>query len=101
MSAPNPRPSGPSRQNEYFLPRDGIEREVISTDIYRYLGNDAVLRIGTYEVGFPAAAMENCDQVHGIKQPLTHHQLPYIVPRLWNINSGLLHYGVPKLNTGG
>ncbi len=39
-----------SRQNEYFVPRDGIDREVITADICRYLGNDALVRPGTYEV---------------------------------------------------
>lgn len=39
-----------SRQNEYFVPRDGIDREVISADICRYLGNDALVRPGHYEV---------------------------------------------------
>jgi hypothetical protein len=38
------------RMNEYFLPRDGIDREVIQADICRYLGNDALVRPGTYEV---------------------------------------------------
>ncbi|KAI8675430.1 hypothetical protein NCS57_00444200 [Fusarium keratoplasticum] len=37
------------RQNEYFVPRDGIDREVISADICRYLGNDALVRPGHYE----------------------------------------------------
>ncbi|KAI2622088.1 hypothetical protein GGS21DRAFT_541612 [Xylaria nigripes] len=37
------------RQNEYFVPRDGIDREVITADICRYLGNDALVRPGTYE----------------------------------------------------
>lgn len=39
-----------SRQNEYFVSRDGIDREVISADICRYLGNDALVRPGHYEV---------------------------------------------------
>lgn len=39
-----------NRQNEYFVPRDGIDREVITADICRYLGNDALVRPGTYEV---------------------------------------------------
>ncbi|KAJ2901852.1 hypothetical protein MKZ38_001331 [Zalerion maritima] len=38
-----------SRQNEYFVPRDGIDREVITADICRYLGNDALVRPGTYD----------------------------------------------------
>jgi hypothetical protein len=32
------------------VPRDGIDREVISADICRYLGNDALVRPGHYEV---------------------------------------------------
>ncbi|KAK0717190.1 hypothetical protein B0T26DRAFT_602787, partial [Lasiosphaeria miniovina] len=38
-----------TRQNEYFVPRDGIDREVITSDICRYLGHDALVRPGTYE----------------------------------------------------
>ncbi|KAI1489996.1 hypothetical protein F5X96DRAFT_670116 [Biscogniauxia mediterranea] len=38
-----------NRQNEYFVPRDGIDREVITADICRYLGNDALVRPGNYE----------------------------------------------------
>lgn len=41
---------GAIRQNEYFVPRDGIDREVISADITRYLGNNALVRPGHYEV---------------------------------------------------
>ncbi|KAL1854072.1 hypothetical protein Daus18300_011570 [Diaporthe australafricana] len=37
------------RQNEYFIPRNGIDREVIAADIRPYLGNDAKVRPGTYE----------------------------------------------------
>ncbi|KAG5752617.1 hypothetical protein H9Q70_004755 [Fusarium xylarioides] len=44
-----PTTSGTGRQNEYFVPRDGIDREVISADICRYLGNDALVRPGHYE----------------------------------------------------
>ncbi|KKA18677.1 Transcription factor RfeG [Rasamsonia emersonii CBS 393.64] len=33
---------GLERQNEYFIPGDGISREVIQADICRYLGNDAL-----------------------------------------------------------
>ncbi|KAF5597623.1 zinc finger transcription factor ace1 [Fusarium subglutinans] len=40
---------GTGRQKEYFLPRDGIAREVIAADICRYLGNDALVRPGHYE----------------------------------------------------
>ncbi|KAJ9160857.1 hypothetical protein NKR19_g2882 [Coniochaeta hoffmannii] len=49
-NAPPPTASaGSARQNEYFVPRDGIDREVITADICRYLGNDALVRPGTYE----------------------------------------------------
>jgi len=37
------------RTNEYFVPKDGIDREVITADICRYLGNDALVRPGKYE----------------------------------------------------
>lgn len=40
-----------SRTHEYFVPKDGIDREVITADICRYLGNDALVRPGDYEVG--------------------------------------------------
>jgi hypothetical protein len=43
-------PPSSNRQNEYFVPRDGIDREVITADICRYLGNDALVRPGVYEV---------------------------------------------------
>jgi hypothetical protein len=43
-------PPAQARQNDYFVPRDGIDREVITSDICRYLGNDALVRPGTYEV---------------------------------------------------
>ncbi|KAG0649077.1 hypothetical protein D0Z07_4371, partial [Hyphodiscus hymeniophilus] len=37
-----------SRTNEYFVPREGIDREVVTADICRHLGNDALVRPGTY-----------------------------------------------------
>ncbi|CAK7234444.1 hypothetical protein SCUCBS95973_008938 [Sporothrix curviconia] len=43
-----PPPTNAPRQNEYFVPRDGIDREVITADICRYLGNDALVRPGTH-----------------------------------------------------
>ncbi|KAL0937907.1 transcription factor [Colletotrichum truncatum] len=42
-------PPTSGRSNEYFVPRDGIDREVITADICRYLGNDALVRPGHYE----------------------------------------------------
>ena len=38
------------RRNQYFVPGEGIKREVISADICKYLDNDAVVRPGTFEV---------------------------------------------------
>lgn len=38
-----------NRPNEYFIPRDGIDREVITADITRYLGNDALVKPGIFE----------------------------------------------------
>lgn len=32
----------------YFVVKDGIDREVITADICRYLGNDAMVRPGTF-----------------------------------------------------
>ena len=46
--------TGP-RQNEYFIPGDGISREVIQADICRYLGNDALVRPGNHNVRFPTS----------------------------------------------
>lgn len=43
-------PPSSIRSHEYFVPRDGIDREVITADICRYLGNDALVRPGSYEV---------------------------------------------------
>ena len=40
----------PERQNEYFVPGEGISREVIQADICRYLGNDALVRPGVHQV---------------------------------------------------
>jgi hypothetical protein len=37
-----------SRQTTFFVEGTGIDREVITTDICRYLGNDALVRPGEY-----------------------------------------------------
>lgn len=37
------------RKNEYFVPKEGIDREVITADICRYLGPDALVRPGNYQ----------------------------------------------------
>ena len=43
-----------SRSNQWFVPGEGIAREVITADIQRYLGPDALVRpgagTGDYEV---------------------------------------------------
>ena len=44
------RNAGIRSANEYFVPKDGIDREVITADICRYLGDDALVRPGAYEV---------------------------------------------------
>ena len=36
-----------SRMNQWFVPGEGIAREVITADIQRYLGPDALVRPGT------------------------------------------------------
>jgi hypothetical protein len=37
------------RQNVYFIPEDGIIREVIQADICVYLGNDALVKPGIHQ----------------------------------------------------
>lgn len=60
-----------NRQNEYFVPRDGIDREVITADICRYLGNDALVRPGNYDdrgrviQGYYITAYRNLTTVRG------------------------------------
>lgn len=69
VSVQKPRESWPCRKsgavqsrlnrlNEYFVPRDGIDREVIAADITRYLGNDALVRPGTFENKEDGCAMQ-------------------------------------------
>jgi hypothetical protein len=36
----------PDAVRQWFVPAEGIERQVISADIQRYLGNDATVRPG-------------------------------------------------------
>lgn len=50
-----------NRTNEYFVPKDGIDREVITADICRYLGNDALVRPGNYEVAILFASASPFD----------------------------------------
>lgn len=44
VSRDEPRPN----YNEYFLPGEGIDREVIQSEICRYLGQDATCKPGTH-----------------------------------------------------
>lgn len=44
-------PANNHRQTEYFVPGEGIDREVIANEICQYLGKDALVRPGTYQVG--------------------------------------------------
>jgi len=52
-----------SRANQWFVPGDGIAREVITADIQRYLGPDALVRpgpgTGEFEVGAPFTRTAN------------------------------------------
>ncbi|POS77411.1 transcription factor RfeG [Diaporthe helianthi] len=41
--------SGLIRQNDYFIPREGIDSEVLAAELPLYLGNDVSLRRGTYK----------------------------------------------------
>jgi hypothetical protein len=41
-----PRRHSDTRANQWFIPGDGITREVITADITRYLGPDALVRPG-------------------------------------------------------
>ncbi|KAF4777268.1 hypothetical protein HER10_EVM0012996 [Colletotrichum scovillei] len=48
-STSSSRASSPVRMNEYFVPQDGIDREVITTDVRHHLGDDASVSPGHYE----------------------------------------------------
>jgi hypothetical protein len=48
---PSRAPAAPvKRMHEWFIPKNGIDREVITADIQRYLGNDALVRPGVQQV---------------------------------------------------
>ena len=46
--------SGSNRSglNEFFVPGDGIHREVMQRELCKYLGSDALSRPGTYNVRY-------------------------------------------------
>lgn len=62
-------PASSTRMNEYFVPRDGIDREVISADICRYLGNDALVRPGHYEVRSPRQTVQTASFTNVAQNP--------------------------------
>ncbi|MBE3044035.1 hypothetical protein IMZ48_15985 [Candidatus Bathyarchaeota archaeon] len=92
-----------SRQNEYFIPRDGIDREVITSDICRYLGNDALVRPGTYEVfhhwtpplSFPlGAAVSHQANSYSEQDPETRHSISgYFITAYRNLTTVSLSPG--------
>jgi hypothetical protein len=57
-----------SRANQWFVQGDGIAREVITADIQRYLGPDALVRpgvgTGEYQVRTPARRPEQKTDSH-------------------------------------
>lgn len=57
------RAAAAARTNEYFVPKAGIDREVITADICRYLGNDALVRPGNYEVSSQMDIAADCNGV--------------------------------------
>lgn len=73
-----------TRMNEYFVPRDGIDREVISADICRYLGNDALVRPGHYEVCPRMPALQQ-------QQQQQHRQPKLGYPRVVDATTALKH----------
>jgi hypothetical protein len=94
-----------ARQNEYFVPRDGIDREVITSDICRYLGNDALVRPGTYEVNAPSQAgvPSWCPPCPGLVLACRDRRCiadmafcprPVVARRA--SDPGLLHHGLPQ-----
>lgn len=86
-----PTSSNAPRQNVYFVPRDGIDREVITADICRYLGNDALVRPGTYQVCITLAAIDPMLGQHA-------HEHPNTGPEHWPAHAGLPHHSLQKLD---
>ncbi len=44
--------SSSQRKSTFFISGEGIDREVITTDICRYLGNDALVKPGVHQVRY-------------------------------------------------
>lgn len=49
-SQPQPPHSSVGRTGQFVIDAEGIDREVITADICRYLGNDALVKPGDVEV---------------------------------------------------
>jgi hypothetical protein len=49
MSSKGKKTSSSAKKNQWFLPAEGIERDVITGDIQRYLGQDALVRPGSVQ----------------------------------------------------
>ena len=76
-----------ARTNEYFVPKEGIDREVITADICRYLGNDALVRPGTYEVGPESDFIQHLvEMANGLVTEPADSPSP----------AGLFHHRIPK-----
>jgi hypothetical protein len=48
-----------AKRNEYFVPGDGIDVEVITADLTLYLGNDVLLRTGSFQVCYTSTRSIN------------------------------------------
>ncbi|KAK2759972.1 hypothetical protein FQN54_002708 [Arachnomyces sp. PD_36] len=78
------------RRNEYFVPGEGISREVILADICRYLGNDALVRPAPHQgtQGYMVRAYRNLtsDMIVDLKNDSARWEAsgrkePYVVYR--------------------
>ena len=76
-----------ARTNEYFVPKDGIDREVITADICGYLGNDALVRPGNYEVGLRNQKNPTEQKTDGFAESANSTN-----------TARLLHHSISKLN---
>ncbi|KAL1998681.1 hypothetical protein VTN02DRAFT_5752 [Thermoascus thermophilus] len=93
----------PERQNEYFIPGDGISREVIQADICRYLGNDALVRPGTHNgrPGYLIRAYRNLtsEMIADLKADSARWEAD--VSRRMNLGHPRAPYGTPAMQEPG
>ena len=86
-------PSYPSQRGQFVLDAEGIDRDVITTDICRYLGNDALVRPGKVVVSRRSRTFKNFHRVY----PRTDHWLMLIAgPRDGQVNRRILHHRIPE-----